>query len=159
MLLVLVEMMDLLTIIGTGGSSPYDVTWAGTASGNPAGYEITTDGGNYVISDLVAGPYQVVLTDQYGCNTTIFPTVFQPDQIIVYTSSDSVSCNGLFDGAAIIDSTTGGAIPYSYLWDAATGSQTTATATNLGAGTYSVTVSDLFLCDTTISVVVEEPDV
>ena len=148
-----------LTIIGTGGSSPYNVTWAGTASGNPAGYEITTDGGNYVISNLVAGPYQVVLTDQYGCNTTIFPTVFQPDQIIVYTSSDSVSCNGLSDGAAIIDSTTGGAIPYSYLWDAAAGNQTTATATNLAAGTYNVTVSDLFLCDTTISVVVEEPDV
>ena len=61
------------------------------------------------------------------------------------------------DGAAIIDSTTGGAIPYTYLWDAAAGNQTTATATNLGPGTYVVTVSDLFLCDTTISVVVEEP--
>ena len=125
-----------LTIIGTGGSAPYNVSWAGTASGNPAGYEITTDGGNYVISNLIAGPYQIVLTDQYGCNTTIFPTVFQPDQIIVYTSSDSVSCNGLSDGAAIIDSTTGGAIPYSYLWDAAAGNQITPIATNLAAGTY-----------------------
>ena len=55
-----------LTITGTGGSSPYNVSWAGTASGNPVGYEITTDGGNYVISNLIAGPYQVVLTDQYG---------------------------------------------------------------------------------------------
>ena len=59
----------------------------------------------------------------------------------------------------LLISTTGGAIPYSYLWDATAGNQTTATATNLAAGTYVVTVTDLFLCDTTISVVVEEPDV
>ena len=89
------------------------------------------------------------------CSNTIFPTIFQPDQLIVYTSFDSVSCNGLTDGAAFIDSTTGGSIPYTFLWN--TG-ETNDTAVNLAAGTYTVTVTDLFLCDTTISVEVEEPD-
>ena len=144
-----------LTIIGTGGSSPYDVTWAGTSSGNPVGYEITTDGGNYVISDLVAGPYQVVLTDQYGCNTTIFPTVFQPDQIIVYTSSDSVSCNGI-GWCAIIDSTEEQFLTKTGMRFHC--NQTTATAMNLAWYLHCNSLR-FILCDTTISVVVEEPDV
>ena len=38
----------------------------------------------------------------------LLTVVFQPAVFIVYTSSDSVSCNGLLDGAAIIDSITGG---------------------------------------------------
>ena len=74
------------------------------------------------------------------------------------TSQDSVTCNGDSDGTATVLVNSGGTGSYTYLWDAAAGNQTTATATNLAAGTYSVTVSDLFLCDTTISVVVEEPD-
>ncbi|MGY8865496.1 MAG: hypothetical protein ACKVJK_07660, partial [Methylophagaceae bacterium] len=144
-----------LLITATGGTNSYNISWAGTASGDPVGFEILTDGGNYAISNLVAGPYQVILTDQNLCSNTIFPTIFQPDQLIVYTSFDSVSCNGLFDGAAYIDSTTGGSIPYTYLWN---NGETNDTAVNLAAGTYTVTVTDLFLCDTTITVEVEEPD-
>ena len=66
-----------LLITATGGSNSYNISWAGTASGNPIGFEILPDGGTYAISNLVAGPYQVILTDQNLCSNTIFPTIFQ----------------------------------------------------------------------------------
>jgi hypothetical protein len=53
--------------------------------------------------------------------------------------SDQVnpSCNGANNGSATVEAT-GGATPYTYLW---TGGQTTQTATNLTAGTYTCTVT------------------
>ena len=70
------------------------------------------------------------------------------------TAQDSVSCNGLFDGSASVTAI-GGNLNYSYQWDVNAGSQTTDTATNLGAGTYTVTVTDQKGCsdDTTVTVV------
>ena len=48
---------------------------------------------------------------------------------------------------------------YSYLWDVNAGSQTSDTAINLGAGTYTVTVTDQYGCSDDTTVTVEEPDV
>ena len=45
------------------------------------------------------------------------------------------------------------------MWDVNAGSQTTDTATNLGAGTYTVTVTDQYGCSDDTTVTVEEPDV
>ncbi len=50
------------------------------------------------------------------------------------------SCNGA--NGSISLTTTGGQAPYTYQWDAAAASQTTATASNLMAGTYGITVTD-----------------
>ncbi len=51
-----------------------------------------------------------------------------------------------------------GVPPFTYLWDAAAGSQTTATAVGLCAGTYTVQVSDSEGCDEEGTVTIEEPD-
>ena len=92
--------------------------------------------------NLSAGLYTVYVTDSTtGCVTIKDTTVLDPGIIVLTTSSDSVSCNGLFDGSASV-SATGGNLNYSYLWDVNAGSQTTDTAFNLGIGTYSVTVTD-----------------
>jgi len=45
---------------------------------------------------------------------------------------------------------------YTYLWDAAAGNQTTATANSLCAGTYSVTITDGNNCKDTLSIDIEE---
>ena len=60
-----------LLITATGGSN-LQYFWAGTASGNPIGFEILPDGGTYSISNLVAGPYQVILTDKICVATQFF---------------------------------------------------------------------------------------
>ncbi|MFN0216517.1 MAG: choice-of-anchor V domain-containing protein, partial [Saprospiraceae bacterium] len=53
------------------------------------------------------------------------------------TNSANPSCNGGNNGSATVEGA-GGAPPYTYLW---TGGQTTQTATNLTAGTYTATVT------------------
>ncbi len=66
-----------------------------------------------------------------------------------------VSCFGACDGSAA--ATGVGSAPFSYLWDAAAGSQTTATATGLCAGTYSVTTTDAEGCLETSTIIITEP--
>ena len=68
---------------------------------------------------------------------------------------DNVTCNGADDGMATVI-VTGGVEPYSYLWS---DGQTTATAFDLAAGTYSVAATDAngTLVEAT-DIVVTEPD-
>ncbi|MDY0026965.1 MAG: hypothetical protein RBS33_13335, partial [Lentimicrobium sp.] len=73
----------------------------------------------------------------------------------VSMTSTNVSCNGGSDGSATA-SVSGGTSPYTYLWDDAS-AQTSATASNLEAGTYSVTVTDANNCTATESVTITEP--
>lgn len=64
------------------------------------------------------------------------------------------SCNGYTDGTATVNPS-GGASPYSYLWDNGQGGQTNF---GLGAGTYFVTVTDQNGQTATGSAVVTQPD-
>jgi gliding motility-associated-like protein len=66
-----------------------------------------------------------------------------------------ISCFGECDGQAT--ATAVGLAPFDYLWDAAAGSQTTATATGLCAGTYTVTTTDSDGCVQTATVTITEP--
>ena len=98
------------------------------------------------------------MTDQYGCSDDTTVTVLEPNLLIVDTTfQDSVSCNGLTDGSATVIISGGNGI-YSYQWDLAAGGQTTDTATNLGAGTYAVTVTDQNGCSNDTIVEVLQPD-
>ena len=71
------------------------------------------------------------------------------------SSSDSVSCFGLSDGAASV-TVNGGTSPFTYSWLPTGGSA--ATASNLAAGSYDVMVVDSNGCMVTETVVVSQPD-
>jgi hypothetical protein len=64
----------------------------------------------------------------------------EPTSLSATTSSTDVTF-GMCDGTATVTAT-GGTPPLTYLWDGNANSQTTATATNLCPGTYSVEVTD-----------------
>lgn len=66
------------------------------------------------------------------------------------------SCFGECDGTATAEGV--GIAPYTYLWDAAAGDQTTPTAVGLCSGTYEVEVTDAEGCTTTTPITVTEPD-
>lgn len=114
-------------------------------------------------TDLTAGTYGVTMTDNTGCSDYATITLTEPSVLgltAVVTSNYNgyaVSCNGASDGEATA-SASGGAPPYSYQWDANAGSQTSALATGLAAGTYEVTVSDANGCTATAQVILNEPD-
>ena len=69
------------------------------------------------------------------------------------TAQTNVLCNGQSTGSATVTAT-GASTPYSYLWSNA---QTTATATGLSAGVYSVTVTDNIGLTTTASATITQP--
>ena len=90
-----------------------------------------------------------------GCtaSSTQAVTVVAPVATVVGTN---VSCFGLTDGSAQAN-VTGGTGNYTYSWDSSP-VQTTATATNLPAGTYTVTVTDVNGgCSVTATVTLIEP--
>ncbi|OFY77184.1 MAG: hypothetical protein A2275_16500, partial [Bacteroidetes bacterium RIFOXYA12_FULL_35_11] len=134
------------TVAVSGGIAPYDYLWDATA-----GNQITQ-----TATGLCAGIYSVTVTDQNGATGTTTATVTQPTAMSASIPvSVQPSCFGGTNGNATV-SATGGTLPYSYVWGT-TPSQTTASATNLSAGTYSVTITDALGCTTTASQILGEP--
>ncbi len=134
------------TVVPTGGTPPYNFNWdAGTGNQTTA-----------TASNLPAGIYTIIVTDSNNCTAIPNVTILQPDSgIQLIPSLTSVQCNGDTDGVAFV-TVSGGTLPYSYSWDASAGSQTTDTAINLGAGNYTITVTDSLGCmDDTIASIVE----
>lgn len=64
-----------IQVTATGGTAPYNVSWTGTTSGNPAGNEISASGGNYAITSLAAGSYNLSVTDASGCVAAVAVTL------------------------------------------------------------------------------------
>ncbi len=125
-----------------GGSFPYGYTWSTTPPQNAP-----------MATGLGAATYTVTVSDASGCTITAVTTVNNSSTLAATITPTNVSCNGASTGqaAALV---TGGATAYTYLWNSAP-SQTGATATNLKAGNYSVTVTDqngcVFVANTSIT--------
>ncbi len=121
-----------ITIAVAGGTPPCTYLW------NTIPPQTTL-----IASNIPAGIYTVTVTDHNGCNNTVSDTVFQPTQInALITNIDSVICYGESNGSVTVIASGGTPGPgYNYLWNT-TPSQSTATALNVPAGTYTVTVSD-----------------
>ncbi len=136
------------TINPSGGTAPYTYQWDASA-GNQTTQTAT---------GLGQGLYQYTVTDFNGCTFVGLDTISQPTALAFTSGQDSVLCNGDATGSAYV-SPTGGVGPYTYLWDVNAANQTTDTATNLAAGSYDVTITDVNGCDTTATVSVFEPQV
>jgi hypothetical protein len=131
-----------------------------TVGGDPPYYYSIDNGvtvqSNPIFSNLCSGNYILYYSDSYGCGwwqpftiNAATPIIASIDTII------DVTCIGGCNGGVTL-SVTGGTPPYSYLWNDSL-AQTTPTASNLCAGTYICSVTDDNGCDTTISIVINEP--
>jgi len=118
------------TITVSGGTPPYTYAWAT----NPPQSGPTA-------TNLTAGTYQVQVTDSLG-NCGGMTVVIPYSGPVLSLSSTPTGCTPSGTATA---SVSGGSAPYTYLWNS-TPPQSTPTATQLGAGTYSVTVTDANSC-------------
>ena len=132
-----------------GGTPEYFTDWTG-----PSGF-ISTDED---IFDLVAGNYDLTITDASGCQVMVSYTVNEPPLLEATLDVTEISCNGADDGA--IDLTiVGGQPPYVVGWSGPNGFiNTNEDIIDLEAGTYDLIVSDLNDCLALASVNIIEPD-
>ncbi len=114
-----------LFISTVGGISPYTYSWNdGSSQEDRAG--------------LAGGGYTVTVTDFVGCTDTASANISNAALIVVEKNVSDVSCFGSADGSITLD-VTGGVATLAYNWS---NGATTSTVTDLGAGQYSVAISD-----------------
>ncbi|HHZ64711.1 MAG TPA: PKD domain-containing protein [Flavobacteriales bacterium] len=129
----------------TGGTGAYTYAW------DDIGTQTTANAGS-----LVTGVYQVVVSDSNACSDSVSVTIADiPGGTVTITALTNASCNGLCDGTAT-SLITGGFTPYTYSWNDL-GTQTTAQATGLCFGFYTVYSTDSAGCLDSASVAIGEP--
>jgi hypothetical protein len=128
-----------------------------TISGGTPGYVVTWSNGLQLqdLSNLTDGSYTVTVTDNAGCILQQTYILTEPEAPLAYTSAIvPVLCFGDTTGAVTL-AVTGGTLPYSFAWS--TG-QTTEDIYNLGAGIYSVNITDANGCTQAFSGSVTQPN-
>ena len=128
-----------------GGIGPFTYQWDnGISTGDSLG-------------GLMAGTYQLTVTDQNGCGTIADTTLIinQPTSVSVFldsTIASNVSCYGGNDGS--IQQYAGGNGSLSYSWNSGA---VTSAISNLIAGIYICTISDQSTCLVTYDTITQPP--
>ncbi|WP_411029371.1 T9SS type B sorting domain-containing protein [Spongiimicrobium sp. 3-5] len=153
-----------------GGYPPYDIVLTNTTTTQVYN---ATDVLSNLFTGLAAGNYTVAITDDGGCVFNDTETLIQPTSISAGISPDVVlSCFGDTNASVSAINVLGGQGPGNYqyqlnYYDAAgaailftSGAQTSDTFDNLGAGIYSITITDGWNCgiETPLRATVSEPN-
>jgi gliding motility-associated-like protein len=111
-------------------------------------FSYTVNGGlvvrDSIFKNLPPNTYQVIVTDDSSCTDTLSLAIDEPDLLTVDIMKEDLRCFEDKSGQAeaVI---TGGIEPYTIQW-ASNPPQTTAVASNLPAGTFTITVRDSNQC-------------
>ena len=125
-----------------GGAPPYTFSWSASGGGVvPAGKAAMED-----LTGLVAGTYTVTITDSKNCSVIKSRTITGPSAGLTLgtCSKTDVSCSGSSNGsiAAGAVSNASGSVQYSWKNASNVVVGSSASVSNLSAGTYTLTVTD-----------------
>src|SRR5690606_19787713 len=156
-----------ILVTPTGGYAPYDIELTNTTTGDSQTVENVS---SQLFMGLSSGDYLVRVIDAGGCEIISNLSLEMPDPIVtgINASPANLLCYGDTNGSVWADLPTGGSGSYQYrlnTYDATgstivttSGAQSKPTFNCLGAGTYSITVSDGWSCDVTTPLVsITEP--
>ncbi len=132
---------EALASVISGGTPPYNYTWSGGQPNTPA------------LSNLSPGPISVVITDVNGCTSSASGTVTGPPALTLNITAIDDSCYQSRTGSATAN-VSGGNPPYTFYWSNISSAQTNLT---MGAGNYTVTVTDSRGCTITGNTTLSEP--
>jgi HYR domain/SprB repeat/Secretion system C-terminal sorting domain len=157
---ILIDQPDVLTVNASAtAQSAFDQN-DGSASANAAGgvadynYAWNNGGTTQTISGLAPGSYNVVVTDANGCTAIETVTVNAFNCFLAANiSGTNLSCNGANNGAAEVV-ITAGASPMTFAWS---NGEVTPSVSNLGAGLYTVNVTDGNGCPAVLSINIGQP--
>ena len=128
-----------LAALPNGGTPPYNYLWSNGQTDS-------------IATNLASGTVSLTITDANGCQAQESFTLDAPPPMFVNTTASNVACFGDSSGTAVA-LVSGGISPYSYLWSSG---DTLQAASNLPAGTYTVTVTDSNNCMETASVTIDQ---
>ena len=131
---------SVITTSISGGNGNYSYVWS---NGNTAAN----------LDNIGPGNYSVTVTDQNGCSAVCEAAIEQLSPFAVSCQATNTSCDNN-DGAVSV-SVSGGQAPFSYSWN---NGNTSNAQQNIGAGTYSVIVTDANGCEAACSVEVFNSD-
>jgi gliding motility-associated-like protein len=127
----------------SGGTTPYQFTWNGSASPSSS------------IQNIPAGTYTLAVTDANGCPGTFSAQINQPTALVVAPPAVSpVICNGQTNGS-LNTQASGGVAPYQFTWQP--GNLNGALQGNLPAGTYTLNVVDANGCTQQQTATITQP--
>ncbi len=136
----------------SGGTPPYtSFGWSA-----PLG-TITTTTSSSTDANLGFGTYSVVVTDNKGCKDTAIATLFNPPVLNAVLTFTNPSCFGGSNGQICV-TPSGGTGADTYSWSPAP-QPTTPCISGLGAGGYTVVVSDSNNCNKTVSTTLISPPI
>ncbi len=132
-----------IEVIVGGGTPNYNFTWTGSN-----GFTNTSQN----LSNIPAGDYNLIVTDDSGCIQSLTVTITQPTEIIITAATTEITCYGANNASITVD-VSGGNAPYQIGWsNLATGFF----QDNLSAGDYIITITDASGCIKTLTVNIPE---
>jgi len=142
----------LISLNVTGANGPYTYTWE--RDGSPYTIETGIAPGNHTLADLPPGTYSVTVQGPGQCTAFLGGVEIIARTPLVYTETEvDATCFGFNDGRIELGTVTGNG-PLSYLWS--TGN-TSKDLLNIGAGTYTVTITDADGCETEDTFTIGQP--
>jgi hypothetical protein len=124
----------------TGGTLPYRYEW-------------NTGETSQTLKDRHPGKYFAFITDSRGCETTVMSRITTPSDLEVSGTYKDPVCYQASNGSITL-TVKGGTAPYTYMWN---NGATTKDLTNIGAGHYTVVVTDKDGCSYSESFILEDP--
>ncbi len=145
---------EVILNVNSGGVAPYTFNWS-------TGQNYFGPGTDTLLG-LCQGGHQVMISDDYGCDTVVSFIISEPSQLYANASSiQPVQCYGDNDGQAFVigEGGTGDNNPgdYTYAWSPDTINETNDTIVNLTPGIHTVWVTDTNGCTASDTVLITEP--
>lgn len=130
-------------VIGGTIATTYNFAWTGPNGFTSSSQNLTT---------LIAGTYNLTVTDDNGCQKNLGVTLTQSTEIIVSYTTTEITCYGA-NNASLSATISGGNAPYTFTWN---NLSTVLNQNNLSAGDYIITVTDNLGCIKTATINIPE---
>jgi gliding motility-associated-like protein len=128
-----------INVAVTGGTVPYNFNWSNQTNGP-------------TLSNVVAGNYTLVIQDGNNCTYRYSKTIGTIHNFYASMNATDVTCQGSSNGS--IDFVLRGNSPFTFEWFG----DNPVNLDSVSSGTYLVHITDSFGCDTTITILIQEPD-
>jgi len=146
------------TDVSCNGGSNGTITINASGGTGALSYSINngvTFSGSSNFIGLLAGSYTIVVKDANGCTVNGgIVDIFQPLQLSITDTLSNANCYGSSDGWISV-TPLGGTLPYAYSWSSGGNNSI---ASNLSAGSYTVTVTDANGCTIVSSFIITQPN-